>query len=205
MFKEKGNTDVKGRILDVARNLFIENGYNGTSIRDIAAASETNVAMVNYYYHSKYNLFEYIFEESLDVLIKRIFTIIDSELPFYQLIEIWIDSYYETLMSYPQIPIFILNEINQHPERLGERFNRHRPYEMFKKIANRIEEEVQKGTIRETPPLDFLLNVLSLCIFPFMFGSLAVKVAGKSMEDYHKVLIEHKEYVKIFVTNALQP
>ncbi len=205
MFKDKENTDVKGRIHDVARDLFIEKGYNGTSIRDIAAASETNVAMVNYYYHSKYNLFESIFEESLDVLIKRVFSVLDSDLPIFELIETWIDSYYDTLMSYPQIPIFILNEINQYPERLGERFNRRHPYDLFEKISTRLTEEVKKGTIRETPPIDFLLNVLSLCVFPFMFGSLAIKVAEKSMEDYHKVLIKHKDYVKTFVINALQP
>lgn len=205
MFNDKQNSDVKGRILEVARDLFIKNGYNGTSIRDIASASGTNVAMVNYYYHSKYNLFEYIFEESLDVLMSRVFTILDSDRPFFELIETWIDSYYETLMEYPQIPIFILNEINQHPERLTERLQRRNPYRLFQKISARIMNETEKGTICDTPPLDFLLNVLSLCVFPFMFGSLAVKVADRSQEEYHAILIQHKKYVKNFVINALKP
>lgn len=205
MFKEGANMDVKGRILTVARDLFIEKGYNKTSIRDIAAASETNVAMVNYYYHSKYNLFEIIFEESLNVLIKRIFRILDSDKPFFELIDLWITSYYETLQEYPQIPIFILNEINQNPERLTERIQQREPYNVFVKISQRIKEESLKGTIRETPPLDFLLNVLSLCIFPFIFGPLATKVAERSMQEYHEVLMQHKNYVVEFVINALKP
>ncbi|MDF9831417.1 TetR/AcrR family transcriptional regulator [Parabacteroides sp. PF5-6] len=204
MINETDYTDVKGRILQVARELFIKNGYNGTSIRDIASASGTNVAMVNYYYHSKYNLFEYIFEESLNVLIKRVFPILQSDRPIFELIECWIDSYYETLMEYPQIPIFILNEINQHPERLTERFGRHEPHKVFSIISRRFEEEIKKGTIRETPPLDFLLNVLSLCVFPFMFSSLAIRLAERSMEEYHQVLLNHKEYVKSFVIQAIK-
>jgi len=205
MINENDINDVKGRILRVARELFIKNGYNGTSIRDIAAASGTNVAMVNYYYHSKYNLFEYIFEESLDVLIKRVFPILQSDRPIFELIESWIESYYETLMEYPQIPMFILNEISQHPERLTERFSRHEPLKVFNAVSKRFNEEAKKGTIRETPPLDLLLNVLSLCVFPFMFTSLATRMAERSAEEYRQVLINHKEYVKSFVIRAIMP
>jgi len=205
MIKQIDNNDVKGRILHVARDLFIKNGYNGTSIRDIAAASGTNVAMVNYYYHSKYNLFEYIFEESLDVLAKRLFPILESDVPIFDLIEEWIDSYYETLTEFPQIPIFILNEINQHPDRLTERLERRNPYDIFTKISRRLENEANNGNIRETPSLDFLLNVLSLCVFPFMFGNLATRVAERTMEEYYEVLMQHKEYVKRFVIQAIKP
>ncbi|MDL2244787.1 TetR family transcriptional regulator [Parabacteroides sp. OttesenSCG-928-J18] len=205
MFKEKENTDVKGRILEVARRLFIEKGYNGTSIRDIASASETNVAMINYYYHSKYNLFEYIFEEAFDVVMNRVFSVLRSDMPILELIEKWIDSYYESLMEYPQIPIFILYEINQHPEKLPERIQRREPYDIFLNISKRLEEEGRLGNIRETSVLDLLLNILSLCVFPFIFGSLAVKVTGRSMEEYHEVLVQHKDYVKRFVIQALKP
>lgn len=205
MFKDTNNSEVKDRILLVARDLFIEKGYNGTSIRDIAAASDTNVAMVNYYFHSKYNLFEIIFEEALNVLVKRVFGVFRSEMPIFDLIEAWINSYYETLMEYPQIPIFVLNEINQNPERLTKRIQDHSPNELFIHISGRIKQEIAKGNIRDLPPLDFLLNVLSLCVFPFMFGALATKVANKPMQEYYDVLQQHKAYVVEFVINAIKP
>lgn len=204
MFNEVSNPDVKERILSVARTFFIKEGYNKTSIRDIAAASGTNVAMVNYYYHSKYNLFEIIFEEALSVLLKRIFSTIYSEEPFLDVVKKWIDSYYETLQEYPQIPVFILNEINQNPERLSERIRSKGPEDIFQRISERIEQEVKAGTIRDIPPLDFALNILSLCVFPFIFGRLATNVANRSMEEYEEVLIQHKEYVKEFVINAIK-
>jgi len=205
MFKEVTNPDVKERILLVARDLFIHNGYNSTSIRDIATASGTNVAMVNYYYHSKYNLFEIIFDEALNVLMKRIFTAVSSDKTFFDVVGHWIDSYYETLMEYPQIPIFILNEINQNPERLTERVLRHEPLQIYFALSARVEKEVQKGTIRSIPPLDLILNVLSLCVFPFVFGRMATKVAGKTQNEYNEMLDDHKKYVKEFVISALRP
>lgn len=205
MFKEVINPDVKERIMLAARDLFIQNGYNSTSIRDIAAASGTNVAMVNYYYHSKYNLFEIIFDEALNVLIKRVFTIISSDKTFFDLVEQWIESYYSTLMEYPQIPIFVLNEINQNPERLKERVLQHEPLQIYFALSERVEKEVQNGTIRPIPPLDLLLNVLSLCVFPFVFGRMATKVASKTQDEYDQMLNEHKAHVKEFVIHALKP
>ena len=205
MFKDKNEAEVKDRIMLTARDLFIEKGYNGTSVRDIATASGTNVAMINYYFHSKYNLFEIIFEEALDVLIKRVFSILESDIPFFELVEAWITSYYEILTEYPQIPIFVLNEINQNPERLTNRIKDYNPYNIFTHISNRIEEEAKKGTIRETPPLDFLLNIISLCVFPFMFRILATKVAERSIQEYNEIISNHKTYVTEFVINALKP
>ncbi|MEO8253632.1 MAG: TetR family transcriptional regulator [Flavobacterium sp.] len=45
-------------ILQIAENLFAENGFEGTSIRTIAKQAEINVAMVSYYFGSKEKLLE---------------------------------------------------------------------------------------------------------------------------------------------------
>ena len=111
MISDKDPHEVKRKILKEAKTLFIKNGYNGTSIRDIAKASDTNVAMVNYYFQSKYNLFEIIFEEAMEILTQKIFLTLGSDAPFFELIETWIHTYYEILFEYPQIPMFILNEV----------------------------------------------------------------------------------------------
>lgn len=57
-------------ILLHAERLFAENGFNGTSTREIAAAAQVNISMLSYYFGSKEKLLEKIFEfrmkESLD-------------------------------------------------------------------------------------------------------------------------------------------
>jgi AcrR family transcriptional regulator len=50
--------DKKEHIIDKAVDLFANKGFEGTSIRDIAAAAEVNVAMINYYFGTKEKLFE---------------------------------------------------------------------------------------------------------------------------------------------------
>jgi AcrR family transcriptional regulator len=51
-------TDKKEHIINHAVELFAEKGFEGTSIRDLAAKAGVNVAMVNYYFGSKEKLFE---------------------------------------------------------------------------------------------------------------------------------------------------
>ncbi|MDR1591772.1 MAG: TetR/AcrR family transcriptional regulator [Prevotellaceae bacterium] len=205
MLETQSASNVKERILQVSRELFVKNGYNGVSVRDIATASGTNVAHLNYYFQSKYNLFELIFEEAFNIMVKRIFAIIQSDKPFFDMIECWINAYYDLLMEYPQIPLFVLNEINQNPDRLVRLVQKQDPHDKYAIIAGRVEEEVKKGTIKATSTIDLGLNVVSLCIFPFIFGKFAMRVADISFDEYRKVLEQHKLYVIRFVTDALKP
>lgn len=205
MFNKEDSSEVKNKILKEAQVLFIKNGYKGTSIRDIAKASGTNIAMVNYYFKSKYNLFEIIFEDALDIFTKRIFETVTSDLPFFELIETWIHTYYELLFQYPQIAAFILNEVSLNPEGLTQRIKNRNPYSSFSKIEKRIEEEVRKGTIKETPAADFLLNILSLCMFPFMFGNLAMTLMEIPQGIYNELIANHEKYVIEFTVHALKP
>jgi AcrR family transcriptional regulator len=198
-------TEVKDRILEVSRKLFVENGYNGTSIRDIAKAADVNVAMVNYYFRTKHDLFEIVFDESANILLNKIFSVVQSDLPFYELLDSWVSSYYEMLKKYPQIPIFVLNEVHQHPEHLWELISKRNPPQVIEKLKGRVQQEIEKGTMREIPIMNFLLNVLGLCVFPFMMGEILTQVTGERPEEYYVILDNHKNYVIEFITRAIQP
>lgn len=50
------------QIIEEAENLFAEKGFNGTSVREIAAKADVNVAMISYYFGSKEKLLEAIFK-----------------------------------------------------------------------------------------------------------------------------------------------
>lgn len=54
------STDTKQKIMEIARVLFANQGFEGTSIREIAKAAEVNIASVNYHFSNKENLFNEI-------------------------------------------------------------------------------------------------------------------------------------------------
>ncbi len=51
-------SEKKVLIMEVAEKLFAENGFDGTSVRQIAKAADINVAMISYYFGSKEKLLE---------------------------------------------------------------------------------------------------------------------------------------------------
>ncbi|MYL50379.1 forespore capture DNA-binding protein RefZ [Halobacillus litoralis] len=62
----------RDKVLDVACRLFYSQGFNGTSVRDIAKAANVNVSLIHYYFKSKQGLFESLavsyFEPYLEML-----------------------------------------------------------------------------------------------------------------------------------------
>ena len=54
------------RIMDVAGELFAKNGFRQTSVRDICAHANVNLAAVNYHFRDKEGLYEAILMRSLD-------------------------------------------------------------------------------------------------------------------------------------------
>ncbi|MGP4062595.1 forespore capture DNA-binding protein RefZ [Halobacillus sp. H74] len=62
----------RSKVLDVACRLFYSQGFNGTSVRDIAKAANVNVSLIHYYFKSKQGLFESLavsyFEPYLEML-----------------------------------------------------------------------------------------------------------------------------------------
>lgn len=63
------------KILDAAQSLFAESGFNDTSLRQITAKAEVNLASVNYHFGSKKELIQAVLQRYLQVLMPRL----DSE------------------------------------------------------------------------------------------------------------------------------
>ncbi|MEO8384099.1 MAG: TetR/AcrR family transcriptional regulator [Betaproteobacteria bacterium] len=59
-------SDTKSRILDAAEELFMEHGFEATSLRLITTAAAVNLAAVNYHFGSKEELFQAVLTRRLD-------------------------------------------------------------------------------------------------------------------------------------------
>ena len=53
------------RILRAAERLFAEHGYDGVSVRSIAAAAKVQLALLSYYFQSKLGLYRAVFQRRI--------------------------------------------------------------------------------------------------------------------------------------------
>ncbi len=87
-------------IMDTAEKLFAQNGFSGTSVRDIAQEAGVNVAMISYYFGSKEKLMEILFEQKSNKLTLMVETLIQDEgLSYLQKVYTLIDDYVERFVS----------------------------------------------------------------------------------------------------------
>jgi len=67
----RGAGETKERILDAAETLFMEHGYEATSLRALTAAADVNLAAVNYHFGTKEELFQAVLTRRLDPMNQR--------------------------------------------------------------------------------------------------------------------------------------
>src|SRR4029453_9767910 len=71
------SADTKTRILDAAELLFMEHGFEATSLRQLTAAASVNLAAVNYPFGSKEELFEAVPTRRLDPMNQERIALLD--------------------------------------------------------------------------------------------------------------------------------
>ena len=82
------------QIIEKAEELFATQGYEGTTVRDIADAAGVDLAMISYYFGSKEKLLEALFMERMNATRHRIEAVVNNQsLTPFQKIETLIDEY----------------------------------------------------------------------------------------------------------------
>ena len=69
--KRKDGEETRNSILIEAEKLFAEHGFDGVSVRDITTAAEVDLALVNYHFKSKENLFHQVLSMRVDDMNER--------------------------------------------------------------------------------------------------------------------------------------
>lgn len=122
--KKPGNTgtSTEEKIIASARKLFMQKGFDATKTRDIANEAGINLALLNYYFRSKENLFEIIMKENMGQFMQVISEIVNSEeTSIQEKIELLVNNYITMLMRLPDMPLFVMNNIRKDPERIEMR------------------------------------------------------------------------------------
>ena len=68
----------KDKILDAAEKLFSDNGFNGTSLREITSLAEVNLAAVNYHFGSKKELIKAVMSRYMNELSPRLISTLEN-------------------------------------------------------------------------------------------------------------------------------
>jgi AcrR family transcriptional regulator len=197
-------TETEVLILDAARKVFLENGFDGATMQQIANEAGINKALLHYYFRSKDRLFEAVFIEAFGKMVPNLLKIFTSEAEFTEKIRGLVQTYITALQQYPQIPQFILHELHRNPGRIIELMHSTGINPDF--VMNIIRQESKKGTISEIDPHQLMVNLLAMCIFPFAARPMIQGFIFKNdIKDYEDFLERRKTEVADFFIKAITP
>lgn len=118
MTQMQGELPVAQRLIDAAQKCFLNDEYHKVTTRQIAAAADTNISMIRYYFGSKEGLYEEMIRQTLQPLLEAFDrSLLSSAGGFSDFFRI----YYRTMLENPRFPALILKvlALNQGP---GKRF-----------------------------------------------------------------------------------
>lgn len=199
--------NVEENIIRSAKELFLKKGYRETTMRVIAKEANVNLAMLNYYFRSKENLFEIIFDEVFNSMNESIMPIFLTDLSVLEKIERFISVYIDGLIENPAIPNFIFQEVRRNPNILTNRFRRQKELVAFKiAFEEQMKQEAKKGLLKEVSnPNELYLNIIGLCAFPFLVKPIVENLLGDTSSEFEKMIERRKEVVISFIYNNLKP
>ena len=167
---EEKEVNKEQAILDAAEHEFLEKGFEASKTTKIASLAGVTHAMLHYYYRTKENLFDLVFDKKTRLLKESMFKAFDNpDLPFLEKVQTGIESHFEFIKANSSLPRFVLNELIYKPARLKflEKKIKKIAADVGTKISAEIEREVKKGTINPINPVTLMVDIASLNIFVF--------------------------------------
>ena len=197
------NKNTEQKIFDAATELFVEKGVDRTSVRDIASKAGINLALMNYYFRSKENLFDAIFTNLVQKNTKELIKILDSDLDLSEKIKEYVSTYIDIMGKNPLLVSFFMAILHRSREKITEMDVISNLYGR-EKFTQQIVDEGKKGNIRKTDPSHFFVDMISMITFPFAIKPLIMHKNELTEEEFNEFIQIRKEHITQMLLKSIR-
>lgn len=199
----EADASTEEKIKQAARTIFHKKGFAATRTRDIAEEAGLNLALLNYYFRSKQKLFDLIMLETMQQFLLSLTDIFNAqETSLETKIELLVSNYIDLLTEEPDIPIFILSELRTNPQELVAKMNV-KEILMQSYLMQQLQKEAAAGRIAPIHPVQFIMNVMGLTVFPFIAKPIFSNIGNLSEGDFNQMMAQRKMLVPKWVKAIL--
>ena len=210
MSEQHHRPETEARILEAAHRVFVRKGTAGARMQDIAEEAGVNQALLHYYFRSKDRLATAVFTRAASRFVPGIVGTLQSDAPLAGKIERIVHAYIDIVRERPFIPPYLFAELHHHPERLMHLLEQALPAPptqivggLVARLQAEIDDEVVAGRMRPITAPQLLLNILGLCVFPFL--ARPILGMGLEMDDpaFAQLLDERRRELPGFILRGL--
>jgi TetR/AcrR family transcriptional regulator len=190
------------KIMEAAKTVFHLKGYEGARMQEIADEAGINKALLHYYFRSKVNLFDAVFQSTFKDLLSKLFITAGSDAPLEQKLSDIICEYIGFLQKNSHIPAFIIEEVNHNPDRILAMFKSApvAPAQLIQQMRTSVSDpELNASDFRE-----MFINIVSLCVFPVVARPIIQQLFALSDKEYNQFIENRKKTLPRFIMNAIR-
>lgn len=199
----KNDINTEQAILEAAKVVFIKKGMEGARMQEIADEAGINKALLHYYFRSKDKLFNAVFKESFFKLFPNLVDLLKSDITLFDKIRLFVETYIDIINANPLLPSFIIHELGRNPKAVAEMIKSSGIKPAY--FVNQVREEIEKGTIEPVQPIHLIVNMLAMCIFPFVAKPILQEVIFHQDQQKFDIFIqERKKEVSDFIINSIK-
>jgi TetR/AcrR family transcriptional regulator len=192
------------KIFEAATDVFVEKGMDGARMHDIATHAGINKALLHYYFRTKDQLFNAVFEMIAGKIFKRFAPVFDESLTLEEKIRFFYKEHIAFLQANPRLPGFLLNEVNRNPERIKKLLKNVDFEGIWLKMYNQHKEEFIRYKITKESMPQLMISIAALSVFPFAARGILEGILDKTGHNFNDYMEERKEYAAEFVINAIR-
>jgi len=191
------------KIFDAATDVFLDKGMDGARMQDIANHAGINKALLHYYYRTKDQLFDAVFQMIAKNMLKKFAPVFDENLTLEDKIRFFFREHITFLQQNPRLPAFVLNEINRNPARIKNLLKNVEFESLWKKLYDQHKTELDKYNISEDKLPQLMTSIAAMSVFPFAARGILEAIFSKVGVNFNDYIEERKEFAADFVIKAI--
>lgn len=191
------------KIFEAATEVFVNKGMDGARMQDIASEAGINKALLHYYYRTKDQLFNAVFEMIARKVLKKFAPVFDDKLTLEEKVRFFFREHIAFLQDNPKLPGFILNEINRNPARIKKLLSNIQFENLWEQLYEQHKNELGKYNITKDSLPQIMVSAAALSVFPFAARGIVEGLLEKTGHNFNDFMEERKEFAAAFVIKAI--
>lgn len=200
------------RILDAAHTVFLRRGTAGARMQEIADEAGVNKALLHYYFRSKDRLAQAVFQRAASRLFPPVVELLAGDAEIEDKVRRAVAHYLHHLGRTPYLAAYVISELSQHPERIPQFMKATTGVDVTAELPRirtvldrQLRARVRAGTMRPIATEQFVVNLLSLCVFPFAARPLLGIALQMDDAAFQRFIAQRKKELPAFFLAALRP
>ena len=206
------DADTESRILDAAHTVFLRRGTAGARMTEIAREAGVNHALLHYYFRSKQRLAEAVFRRAIGQFFPLFIGILSSDAAIEEKVRRVAAAQIDMLLENRYLPGYLIAELNHYPERASQLLSAMvgtSPSRvgagLFGTLGRQLEDAARRGTLRPMAPQEFVINLVSMVVYPFAARPLVMAIMGLDDAAFDAMMNRRKTEIPVFFLAALRP